>query len=52
MIPNIKSEPLLMQAWTIPTHPVSGSQGQEISSSLSASSPQAVEASPMLNAAG
>jgi len=38
-LPNVQSEPPLSQLETIPTHHVTGSQGEGISTSLSTSSP-------------
>lgn len=35
IIPNVQSEPSLMQFRTIPTHPTTGSQGEELSTALS-----------------
>ena len=40
MLPNVKFKPPLMQLWTIPTRPVNGYQGEELSTSLSTSPPQ------------
>jgi len=40
MLPNVTSEPPLMQVGTIPTCPITGSQGEDLSTSLSTSSPQ------------
>ena len=39
-LPNVKSEPPLMQVWTLPMHPITGYQGEEIITSLSTSPPQ------------
>ena len=30
MLPNVQSKPLLAQLWAIPTHPITGYQGEEI----------------------
>ncbi|KAK4830133.1 hypothetical protein QYF61_008560 [Mycteria americana] len=40
MLPNVQSKPPLVQLRAIPTCPVTGSQGEEISTSLSMSPPQ------------
>jgi len=40
MLPNAKSKPPLEQLCAIPMHPVTGSQGEEISTSISTSPPQ------------
>lgn len=39
MIHKVQSEPSLMQLWTIPTHPATGSQGEELRTALSPSPP-------------
>ena len=38
MLPTVQSKPPLAQLWTIPTCPVTGYQGEELSTSLSTSS--------------
>jgi len=44
MLPNVQSEPPLVQLWTIPMHPVPESEAEELSTSLSPSPPlEAVE---------
>ena len=40
MLPDVQSEPPLGQLWTIPTRPGTGSQGEELSTSLSTFCPQ------------
>ena len=40
MFPHVQPEPPWVQLWTIPMCPVPGSQGEELSTSLSMSSPQ------------
>ena len=40
VLPNVQSEPPLVQLWAIPTLPVTGYQGEELSTSLSTSPPQ------------
>jgi len=40
MLPNVKSGSPLVQLQTIPTHPITGSQGEELNTSLCTSPPQ------------
>lgn len=40
MFPYVESEPPLVQLWTISTCSITGSQGEEVSTSLSSSPPQ------------
>ena len=40
MFPDVLPKPPLMQLWTIPTRPITGSQEEEISASLAPSPPQ------------
>jgi len=40
MLPNVKSGSPLVQLRTTPTHPITGSQGEELSISLCTSPPQ------------
>lgn len=43
MLPNVQSEPPLVQLWTIPTNPVAELQGAELSMSFPTSPPRGAE---------